>query len=202
MCDSLPPVTVFVGELLYRRRILAVFKSSEIEDAAAAVVEIVEDLAQEQVTEQHTVMIEAQARTCVEAIREHAVSLRRLLVELHARRGWEALGYSSITACLVAEFHNSKPVLVWELKVGRIEKHHLQVPIGTYRESQLRPLSKLPDAEHYQPAIALAHQLAGDNKLTASHVEEALTKLNSTQILKIKPVIPLVLPYLVGDIVC
>lgn len=122
------------------------------------------------------VMTETEARQCIEAIKEHVVSLRRLLVELEDRRGWEALGYSSTTACMVAEFNNSKPVLVRELKVGRIEKHHLQVPIGTYLESQLRPLSKL-QPEQYKPAITKAHELAGFDKLTAVHVAKAVNEL-------------------------
>lgn len=146
-------------------------------------------------------MTETEARQCIEAIKYHAVSLRRHLVELEQRRGWEALGYSSITACLVAEFQNSKPVLVRELKVGRIEKHHLQVPIGTYRESQLRPLSKLSSPQQYQAVMARAHQLASERKLTANHVNLAVTEFHSKQISKIKLVSPPSLSYQLGNLV-
>lgn len=165
-------------------------KISEVEDAAVAAVEVLAP-----------VMSEAEARQCIEAIKEYAVSLRRLLVELEDRRGWEALGHTSMTACMLAEFKNSKPVLVRELKVGRLEKHHLQVPIGTYRESQLRPLSKLSSPQQYQPAMTKAHQLAGDNRLTANHVDLAVAELISPQLSQIKLVTPPVLPYKVEDIV-
>ena len=153
-----------------------------VEDTTVAAVEFVENPTKPGISDHHSLMTKAEARRCVEAIKKHAVSLRHLLVELEDRRGWKALGYSSITACLVSEFKNSKPVLVRELKVGRIEKHHLQVPIGTYFESQLRPLSKLSSPQEYQPTITKAHQLAQDAKLTANHVAQAVNeRLNPTR---------------------
>lgn len=158
---------------------------SNAEDIPVAAVEVVENPTRPKISDLHSLMTKAEARRYVEAIKKHAVSLRQMLVELEDRRGWEALGYSSITACLVSEFTNSKPVLVRELKVGRIEKHHLQVPIGTYLESQLRPLSKLPSLEEYQPTVTKAHQLAGDAKLTATHVAQAVNeRLNPTRFAK------------------
>lgn len=160
-------------------------ESSKVEDNPFTTVEVVEQPTESETSEHHLLMTKAEAQRCVEAIKKHAVSLRQLLVELEERRGWEALGYRSITACLVSEFKNSKPVLVRELKVGRIEKHHLQVPIGTYLESQLRPLSKLFSTQQYQPTIAKAHQLAGDTRLTATHVARAVGEvLNSTRFVK------------------
>ena len=146
----------------------------------STVVEVVDDQVAVEVLA--PVMTAAQAQQCVEAIKNHAVSLRTLLVELDDRRGWEALGYSSMTACMVAEFKNSKPVLIRELKVGRIEKHHLQVPIGTYLESQLRSLSKLEPTQ-YKLAIAKAYKIAGSDKLKAVHVTKAVTEiLNPTRV--------------------
>lgn len=160
-------------------------ESSKVEDNPFTTVEFVEKLTESEISKRHLLMTKAEARRCVEAIKKHAVSLRQLLVELEDRRGWEALGYGNITACLVSEFKNSKPVLVRELKVGRIEKHHLQVPIGTYLESQLRPLSKLSSPQEYQPTITKAHQLAGDTKLTANHVAQAVNqRLNPTRFAK------------------
>ena len=145
-----------------------------------------------------SVMSQAEARQCIEAIKEYAVSLRRLLVELEDRRGWSVLGYSSMTACMVAEFNNSKPVLVRELKVGRIEKYHLQVPIGTYLESQLRPLSKLSSAQQYQPTVVKAHQLAGEGRLSAAHVRQAVNETLSP-LRKVKQTLPS--KYLRNDLV-
>lgn len=143
------------------------------------------------------VMTEVEARQCIEAIKSYAIGLRKLLVELEDRRGWEVLGYASITACMVAEFDNSKPVLIRELKVGRIEEHYLQVPIGTYRESQLRPLSKL-DLGEYKLAVEKAHQLAGNAKLTAVHVTKAVNELLSSARSAKTTAAP---PYQVGELV-
>jgi hypothetical protein len=145
-------------------------------------------------------MTEAEAHGCIEAIKEHAISLRQLLVELEERKGWEALGYSSMTACMVAEFKNSKPVLVRELKVGRMEKRYLRVPIGTYLESQLRPLSQL-EPTRYQEAIEKAHQIAGDKRITVAHVNQAVRELRSKKLFLNQPLTPPMLPYHVGDIV-
>ena len=157
----------------------------KVEDNPFTTVEFVEKLTEPEVNKRQSLMNKAEARHCVEAIKKHAVSLRQLLVELEDRGGWFVLGYGSITACLVSEFKNSKPVLVRELKVGRIEKHHLQVPIGTYLESQLRPLSKLFSKQQYQPTIAKAHQLAGDSRLTVTHVAQAVDEvLNPTRFVK------------------
>lgn len=162
----------------------AVSESSQVE-ARSTAVEVVDDKVVVEVLA--PVMTAAQAQRCVEAIKNHAVSLRTLLVELDDRRGWEALGYSSMTACMVTEFKNSKPVLIRELKVGRIEKHHLQVPIGTYLESQLRSLSKLEPTQ-YKLAIEKAHKIAGSDKVSAVHVAKAVTEiLNPTRVVKDAP---------------
>lgn len=151
-------------------------KSKSGEQTQIAEVEVLSATDEEPSGSSLKLMTPAEAKRCVEAIKHHAVSLRELLVELAERRGWQAIGYKSITACLVGEFQNSKPVLVRELKTGRIEKNYLQVPIGTYLESQLRPLSKLSSPQQYQSTIAKAHQLAGKQKLTATHIAQAVNQ--------------------------
>lgn len=145
-------------------------------------------------------MTKAEAGRCIEVIKEHAISLRQLLVELEERRGWEALGYSSMTACMVAEFKNSKPVLIRELKVGRMEKHYLRVPIGTYLESQLRPLSQLEPAK-YQDAVEKAHQIAGGDRITAVQVSQAVKEIRSKEVFLGTSFTSPALPYHVGEIV-
>lgn len=63
------------------------------------------------------------------------VTPRILVLELEERHGWEALGYRSMTACLIEEFpQESKTKLIRTLEAGRIERHLQQVPIGTYLE--------------------------------------------------------------------
>lgn len=146
------------------------------------------------------VMSEAEARQCVEALKSHLVSIRALLVELEERQGWKALGYSSMTACLISEFPgDSKTKLIRALEAGRIERYQ-QVPIGTYLESQLRPLFKLAP-EQWKPTLEKAHQYAGNGRLTATHVSKATVELRSVQLSQIQLVTPSVLPYQAGDIV-
>ena len=88
------------------------------------------------------VMTEAEARQCIAAIKGDVVSIRTRLVDLEERRGFEALGYPNISACMEAEFKQSRPTLVKELKAGRIEKIFLDVPIGTFLESHFRQIVK------------------------------------------------------------
>lgn len=145
-------------------------------------------------------MTKAEAWQCINAIKSCVISIRSLVLELEERRGWEALGYASMTACLVGEFPGeSKTKLIRALEAGRIERHQ-QVPIGTYLESQLRPLNKLaPD--QWKPALAKAHELAGNDKLKAKYMAQAVAELIEPKPSEIKPVTPPVLPYKPGDIV-
>jgi hypothetical protein len=123
-----------------------------------------------------SVMSKSEARQCVETIRSNSISIRLLVLELDERRGWQALGYSSMTACLVAEFPGeSKTKLVRALEAARIERNQ-QVPIGTYLESQLRPLYRLAPNQ-WKPALDKAHQIADRKKLTAGHVAKAVTEI-------------------------
>lgn len=127
-----------------------------------------------------SVMSKSEARKCVETIRSNSISIRLLVLELDERRGWQALGYSSMTACLVAEFPGeSKTKLVRALEAARIEKNQ-QVPIGTYLESQLRPLYRL-SPNQWKPALEKAHQIADRKKLTANHVAKAVTEILTVQ---------------------
>ena len=122
------------------------------------------------------VMTEAEARQCIAAIKGDVVSIRTRLVDLEERRGFEALGYPNISACMKAEFKQSRPTLVKELKAGRIEQLFLDVPIGTFLESHFRPLSKLKP-EYYKPAFDQASILAGDRPVRAKDVSLAVAEL-------------------------
>lgn len=125
-----------------------------------------------------SVMSQFEARKCIEDIKSNSIRIRSLVIELEERQGWQALGYSSMTACLVAEFPGeSKTKLVRALEAARIERN-LQVPIGTYLESQLRPLYKRPENQ-WKPALEKAHQIADGKKLNASHVSKAVIELQT-----------------------
>lgn len=71
------------------------------------------------------------------------------------------------------------------------------MPIGTYLESQLRPLNKLAP-QQWQPALAKAHQLAGTAKLTAVHVIKAVNELLGSARFAINTEAP---PFQVGELV-
>jgi len=116
-------------------------------------------------------MTKAEARRCVEAIK-NTVSLRQLLVELEDRRGGKP-SVGNITACLVSEFRQASTSP--GTKVGRIENIISRFQLEP-TWNQLRPLSEIVFTTRYQPTITKAHQLAGDAKLTATHVAQAVNE--------------------------
>lgn len=172
------------------------------EPTQTALVEGAGDVRQGEVSahcpEKLQLMSETEARQCIDAIKDRVISIRALLLELESRRGWAALGYSSMSSCMVAEFTKSRPVLVRELKAGRIEKYTLDVPIGTYPESHFRPLAKLKSKQHWKPVLDKAHQLAGDELVTAAHVTQAVNQLLTSDRLT-KPALPS--KYKAGDLI-
>lgn len=117
-------------------------------------------------------MTKAEAHHCINQIKQHATSMRQLLVDLEERRGWKELNYSSMSDCLKKEFNQSNTSLKYELSAGRIEKD-MGVPIGTYMESHLRPLRKLNSSLH-QSALDTASEVAGKHPVRAKHVGQAV----------------------------
>jgi hypothetical protein len=116
-------------------------------------------------------MTESEARSCCDRINRGLDHVRALVLDLHDREGWKALGYGSWGACVVAEFDQSKSSLYRQLEAGRIEREVApDVPIGTIPEAQLRPLARLPEGER-KPAYDEAVATAPNGKLTAAHVE-------------------------------
>jgi|GEM_PF-1743979 len=128
-------------------------------------------------------MTESEARQCIDSIKGHWNSIRALVLELKERCGWEALGYPNLTACLEAEFSESRTKLLRELKAAEIEKTILQVPVGTCPASHFRPLSQLKPVQ-YKLALDKAQELAGNRPLTAALISKAVRQIvNSTQLL-------------------
>lgn len=118
---------------------------------------------------------EAQA-TC-DSIRRGMNDIRDLVLELHDRRGWLALGYGSWRDCVVAEFDQSKSHLYRQLDAARIEREisPMGEKPGRVPERQLRPLAIVPEgqrAEVWEEAKATAP--AG--KVTAKHVRETVDR--------------------------
>jgi hypothetical protein len=121
-------------------------------------------------------MSAAEAHSCVDGIKGHIESARKLLLDLYEREGWKALGYESWRECAVAEFGESKSQLYRELEAAKIERNISPIgEIGSIRESHLRPLGKL-EPDQQRKAWEEAVETAPNGKVTAAHVQEVVEK--------------------------
>lgn len=124
-------------------------------------------------------MTAEEARECIAEIKGHLNNIRLLLLELDERRGWEALGYSSIRQCMVGEFGRSQSQLYRELKAGKIEREiSPRGEIGLIPEKHLRHIGKLPP-ERWSSAWAEALQTALPKGVTTTHVEKTVARIKS-----------------------
>lgn len=146
------------------------------------------------------IMSPAEAQQCLGQIKQLFEQARVLLLEFKQRRGWEALKYANLTVCLSEYFPESRTKLVRELFAAEVEQDVLEVPIGTYLESHLRPLKKLKPTQ-YKQAIEQAIALAGSQRLKALHVICAVNQLQKDRLSSIKLFTPPSLPYQLGDLV-
>ena len=123
------------------------------------------------------VMTEAEARQCVYEINSNINRIRLLLVELESREGYAALGFSNMSQLMQSGlFSKARSSLQKELQAGRIERHSLNVPIGTFSESHFRPFVKLkPD--YYKSAVDKAFNIAGSRPVTAKDMSQAVADL-------------------------
>lgn len=143
------------------------------------------------------VMTRDEALYCLREVRGFLNSARAKLLEFKERRGWESLNYPHLTACLEDFFPESRTKLVRELFAAEIERDILRVPIGTCPASHFRSLRKLKSQE-YRTALDKAREIAGNGRLTATYVSQAVDELlNSHQ--SIEETEPL--SYKPGDIV-
>jgi hypothetical protein len=68
-------------------------------------------------------MTQQEARACVGEIHQRFRSARRLLLQLHDRRGWEALGYQSWRECAEEEFpEHASSYLYRELQAAQVDR--------------------------------------------------------------------------------
>ena len=124
-----------------------------------------------------SLMTAEEARQCIEEIKGHLRSLRSLLLILDERRGWFALGYSSMRQCMVEEFGRSQSKLYRELKAGKIERKISPMgEIGIIPERQLREVGKLPP-EQWFTAWEQVVKTAPDSGVTSSHVALTVAKI-------------------------
>jgi hypothetical protein len=125
-------------------------------------------------------MTEEEARSTVNQINGLCNQIRVLLVELEVRKGYLALDFKNMSQLMSSSlFTKARSTLQKELLAGRIEAQHLNVPIGTFNESHLRPLSKLKP-EHYLDALDKARTLAGDRQIVAKDVSAAVSQMLQT----------------------
>ncbi len=152
-------------------------ESSQVE-ACSTVVEVVDDKVVVEVLA--PVMTASQARRCVEEINSNINRIRFLLVELESREGYSALGFNNMSQLMESSlFSKARSTLQKELQVGRIERHHLNVPIGTFSESHLRSFVKLKPV-YYKSAVDKAFEIAGKRPVTAKDMSQAVAQLLQT----------------------
>ena len=129
-------------------------------------------------------MVFKEARECADRINANLSNIRQLVVELHDRDGWDALGYKDWTECVNREFKQGGNYIFKQFAAAQIEKnindsvknHCTTVQLGTIPERQLRPLSRLEPAqqrEAWQQAVATAP----DGKVTAAHVSKIVREM-------------------------
>lgn len=94
---------------------------------------------------------------------------RALLMELHDREGWRALGFGSWRECVVARFAQHQSYLYRQLQAGQLEQE-LDLPIGTLPESHARELAKVPPEKRAEVLEAVS---PNGEKPTAKAIAQA-----------------------------
>lgn len=109
--------------------------------------------------------------------------IRHYLVLLDEGKGYEQLGFKNMTALLNSDFiQGSRSNLQKQWQAGRIERDCLGVEPGTIPEDHCRKLAVLKAyPEQVQKAYADAQKLAGDGRVTAKLVQQAVQELAQNQ---------------------
>lgn len=131
-----------------------------------------------------TPMSAIEARSCINAIKGNLESLRLMLLELHRRRGWEALEYASWEDCAKAEFGKSRAYTFRLLSAAQVEENLASavestiVDLNNIPVSHLSELAKLPP-EQQPEALLKAEQIALTlgKKRNATHIAQAVQKI-------------------------
>lgn len=105
---------------------------------------------------QLVLMTSEEARAAVDAIKSHVQQARALLLDLHEREGWRALGYSSWEECVSDEFGRSRSYMYRQLAAAKLEIG-VGSEVGVHPESHMRAISEtLDDEDQMQEAYQLA----------------------------------------------
>lgn len=132
-------------------------------------------------------MDEQEARKAVDEIKEHITSVRARIYELDRRKGWQALGYRSFSACCMEEFPEMHARTIQrQLAAAQVEAKLQELrPAGRNTselpEKHLRPLvSVKDDDETLSAAFTKARDIAdeeNDGKLTEAIVTRAVQQV-------------------------
>lgn len=141
-------------------------------------------------------MTEGEARQAVHRAKQAIEAARGVLLDLHDRKGWKALGYATWNEFVETEFGQSRRHLNRQLEAARTEQEIAQVhkeithsdemgPIGPIsgpiRESVLRPLTGLPSPEEKHAVLVDAIDSAPGGKVTAKVVKAAVGRRGNGQ---------------------
>ena len=127
-------------------------------------------------------MTENQARECIASIKQGLASLKEALWSLWVGRGWEALGYASFNACIIAEFPERSASTLFRLKdAAQVEKNIAAFENGedavNLLESHARVLNRLEGADDQFRAYTRGKAIAkaeGLEEPVARHFEQAV----------------------------
>jgi hypothetical protein len=129
-------------------------------------------------------MSPAEARACVQRIRDGIESIRHCLRELHRRKGWKALGYANLRECARGEFGREKSQLYHELQAAEVEENLSEVlenstivenAAGWLPDGHARVLADLLPEQ--QREIYQAVKAAKGEDFTAKDLQEAKVEL-------------------------
>lgn len=132
-----------------------------------------------------TPMSATEARECINAIKGNLESLRLMLLELHRRRGWEALGYASWEDCAKAEFGKSRSYVFQLVAAAEVEANlaplrekSIIVDLNNIPVSHLTELAKLPPEQQVEGLIK-AEKIAQKKgkKRNANHIAQAVQEI-------------------------
>lgn len=133
-----------------------------------------------------TPMPAQEARECVDAIKGNLESLRAMLLDLHRRRGWEAIGYANFREFAIAEFGQGQAYIYRLVQAAEVEENLGQVSIivenGEIPTSQLVTLAKLPK-EQQAEGLLKANEIAQaqGKKRNATHMAQAVKEIKPSK---------------------
>lgn len=130
-----------------------------------------------------TPMSAQEAQECIAALKGNLESLRLLLLELHRRRGWKVLGYSSWEDCARSEFGKSRSYVFQLVAAAEVEENLTAVESTIVDRqnlpiSHLTALAKLPPEKQAQGLLKAEEiALAEGKKRNATHITQAVKEI-------------------------